>query len=66
MAKTQVLNLKGEKVKDINLKDDVWKVEVNEPVMHDGIVLAPASIRESTNSTTTSREVTGVARKHYR
>ena len=42
MAKTQVLNLKGEKVKDLTLKDAVWNIEVNEPVMHDAIVLAQA------------------------
>ena len=33
MAKTQVLNLQGEKVKDLTLKDAVWNVEVNTPVM---------------------------------
>ena len=29
MAKTQVLNLKGDKVKDLALNDSVWAVEVN-------------------------------------
>ena len=66
MAKTQVLNLKGEKVKDINLKDEVWKVEVNEPVMHDAIVLAQASLRQGTASTKTRSEVSGGGRKPYR
>ena len=66
MAKTQVLNLKGEKVKDINLKDDVWKVEVNEPVMHDAIVLAQASLRQGTASTKTRSEVSGGGRKPYK
>ena len=66
MAKTQVLNLKGEKVKDINLKDDVWKVEVNEPVMHDAIVLAQASLRQGTASTKTRSDVSGGGRKPYK
>ena len=66
MAKTQVLNLKGEKVKDINLKDEVWKVEVNEPVMHDAIVLAQASLRQGTASTKTRSEVSGGGRKPYK
>ena len=66
MAKTQVLNLKGEKVKDINLKDEVWKVEVNESVMHDAIVLAQASLRQGTASTKTRSEVSGGGRKPYR
>ena len=66
MAKTQVLNQKGEKVKDITLKDSVWNIEVNEPVMHDAIVLAQASLRQGTASTKTRSEVSGGGRKPYK
>ena len=66
MAKTQVLNQKGEKVKDITLKDSVWNIEVNEPVMHDAIVLARASLRQGTASTKTRSEVSGGGRKPYK
>ena len=66
MAKTQVLNQKGEKVKDISLKDSVWNIEVNEPVMHDAIVLAQASLRQGTASTKTRSEVSGGGRKPYK
>lgn len=66
MAKTQVLNLKGEKVKDLTLKDSVWNVEVNESVMHDAIVLAQASLRQGTASTKTRSEVSGGGRKPYK
>ena len=66
MAKVQVLNLKGEKVKDITLKDSVWNIEVNEPVMHDAIVLARASLRQGTASTKTRSEVSGGGRKPYK
>lgn len=66
MAKTNVLNLKGEKVKDITLKDSVWNIEVNESVMHDAIVLAQASLRQGTASTKTRSEVSGGGRKPYR
>ncbi len=66
MAKTQVLNLKGEKVKDLNLKDSVWNIEVNNPVMHDAIVLAQASLRQGTASTKTRSEVSGGGRKPYK
>ena len=66
MAKTQVLNLKGEKVKDLTLKDSVWNIEVNEPVMHDAIVLAQASLRQGTASTKTRSEVSGGGRKPYK
>ena len=66
MAKVQVLNLKGEKVKDITLKDSVWNIEVNEPVVHDAIVLAQASLRQGTASTKTRSEVSGGGRKPYK
>ena len=66
MAKTQVLNLKGDKVKDLALNDSVWAVEVNEPVMHDAIVLAQASMRQGTASTKTRSEVSGGGRKPYK
>ena len=66
MAKVQVLNLKGEKVKDITLKDSVWNIEINEPFMHDAIVLARASLRQGTASTKTRSEVSGGGRKPYK
>ena len=66
MAKTQVLNQNGEKVKDITLKDSVWNIEVNEPVMHDAIVLAQASLRQGTASTKSRSEVSGGGRKPYK
>ena len=66
MAKSQVLNQKGEKVKDIALKDSVWNIEVNEAVMHDAIILAQASLRQGTASTKTRSEVSGGGRKPYK
>ena len=66
MAKTQVLNLKGEKVKDLTLKDSVWNIEVNENVMKDAVVLAQASVRQGTASTKTRSEVSGGGRKPYK
>ena len=66
MAKVQVVNQKGEKVKDLTLKDSVWNIEVNEAVMHDAIVLAQASLRQGTASTKTRSEVSGGGRKPYK
>lgn len=66
MAKTQVLNLKGEKVSDITLKDSVWNIEANDAVMHDAIILAQASLRQGTASTKTRSEVSGGGRKPYK
>ena len=66
MAKTQVLNLKGEKVSDLNVKDSVWKSEINETVMHDAVVLSMAALRQGTSDTKTRSEVRGGGRKPYR
>ncbi len=66
MAKTQVLNLHGEKVKDLTLKDSVWNTEVNNAVMHDAVVLAQASLRQGTASTKTRSEVSGGGRKPWK
>ncbi len=66
MAKTKVYNLKGEEVKDLTLKDSVWKAEVNEAVLKDAIVLAQASLRQGTASTKTRSEVSGGGRKPWK
>lgn len=66
MAKINVLNLKGEKVKDLTLTDSVWNIEVNESVVKDAIVLAQASSRQGTASTKTRSEVSGGGRKPYK
>ena len=66
MAKVQVVNQKGEKVKDLTLNDSVWNTEVNEAVMHDAIILAQASLRQGTASTKTRSEVSGGGRKPYK
>jgi len=66
MAKIDVLNLKGEKVKDIALTDAVWNIEVNKYVLHDALVLQMASLRQGTASTKTRSEVSGGGRKPWK
>jgi len=66
MAKTQVLNVKGEKVKDLTLKDAVWNIDANEPVMRDAVIVALSSQRQGTASTKTRSEVSGGGRKPYK
>jgi large subunit ribosomal protein L4 len=66
MAKIDVLNLKGEKIKDLTLKESVWNTEINEVVMRDAIILAQASLRQGTASTKTRTEVSGGGRKPYK
>ena len=66
MSKLEIKNLKGEKVKDIKLNDNVFIKEPNDVVLHDAIVLAMASTRQGTHSTKTRAEVSGGGRKPWR
>lgn len=66
MAKLSVLNLAGEKVKDITLNDEVWNIEVNEPVLTRAINLQLASLRQGTAKTKDRGEVAGSTRKLFR
>lgn len=64
--KIEMLNQNGEKVKEINLKDNVWNIEPNDVVLHNHLVLSMASLRQGTHSTKTRTEVRGGGRKPYR
>lgn len=66
MSKVEMLNLKGEKVKDIKLKDNIWGITPNDAVLHNAIVLAMANARQGTASTKTRSEVRGGGRKPWR
>ena len=59
MPKIAVLNVKGEKVKDIKLNDKVWSIEPNDTVVYEAIVLANAANRQGTHSVKTRAEVSG-------
>ena len=66
MSKLELLNVNGEKVKDIKLNDNVFGVEPNDVVLHDAIVLAQSNQRQGTHSTKTRAEVSGGGRKPWR
>ena len=66
MKKAELLNLKGEKVKDINLNENVFGIEPNKNVLYDAIILARASLRQGTHSTKNRSEVSGGGRKPWR
>lgn len=66
MSKLELLNVNGEKVKDINLKDNVFGITPNDIVLHDAIVLYMASTRQGTHSTKTRAEVSGGGRKPWK
>ena len=66
MKKNSVINIKGEKVKDITLNENVWGIEPNDAVLYDAITLARNSQRQGTHSTKTRSEVSGGGRKPWR
>ena len=66
MKKVELLNLKGEKVKDINLEEKVFGIEPNKNVLYDAIILSRASLRQGTHSTKNRSEVSGGGRKPWR
>lgn len=66
MAKIQLINLKGEKLKDITLDDNVWNIETNDIVLKKAIDLQLAATRQGTAKTKTRSEVSGGGRKPWR
>ncbi len=64
--KLEVLNLNGEKIKDINLDKEIFGIEPNNKVLKDAIVLAQASLRQGTAKTKTRAEVSGGGRKPWK
>ena len=66
MPNMVVVNLAGEKVKDITLNPEVFGIEPNQQVIFDAIVMQRASMRQGTHDVKNRREVRGGGRKPYR
>ncbi|MBQ6324193.1 MAG: 50S ribosomal protein L4 [Bacilli bacterium] len=66
MKKVELLNLKGEKVKDINLNEEIFGITPNKAVLNDAIILSMASLRQGTHKTKNRSEVSGGGRKPWR
>lgn len=66
MPKTALLNLKGEKIKDIKLDDSVWGITPNDQVIYEHINLSMANARQGSHSVKTRSEVSGGGRKPWR
>ena len=66
MKKVELLNLKGEKVKDIKLNEEIFGVTPNKAVLTDAIILTRASLRQGTHKTKNRSEVSGGGRKPWR
>jgi large subunit ribosomal protein L4 len=66
MKKAKLFNLKGEELKDINLKDEIFGITPNANVLSDAIILNLAALRQGTHKTKNRSEVRGGGRKPYR
>ena len=66
MKKVDIFNLKGEKINDVKLNENIFGVTPNNKVLYDAIILGQASLRQGTHSTKTRSEVSGGGRKPWR
>lgn len=66
MPKVALYNIKGEQVGDIDLKDEIFAIDVNEAVLHDSVVNYLANQRLGTQSAKTRAEVSGGGRKPFK
>ena len=66
MAKADLLDIKGTKVGEVELKDEVWNAEVKPYLIHDVVVMQLANRRRGTSSTKTRSDVSGGGKKPYR
>ena len=66
MKKIDLLNLKGEKVNELKLNEEIFSITPNDKVLYDAIILTRASLRQGTHSTKNRSEVSGGGRKPWR
>ncbi|MGF7186145.1 large subunit ribosomal protein L4 [Desulfitispora alkaliphila] len=66
MPKVAMYNTEGGQVGEIDLKEEVFGIEVNETVMHKAVVQYLASLRRGTASVKSRGEVRGGGRKPFR
>lgn len=66
MPKVAVYNVSGEQVSEIELKDNVFGIEVNEHVLYEVVKNQLANKRQGTQSAKTRAEVRGGGRKPWR
>ena len=66
MPKVTLLNLKGEKVKDIKLNDEIFGIEPNEQTVYDAVRRKGASLRQGTHAVKDRSEVSGGGIKPWR
>jgi large subunit ribosomal protein L4 len=66
MPKVAVYNTEGESTGDIDLKDDIFGVEINQALLHQVVKMQLANKRQGTQSALTRAEVRGGGAKPWR
>lgn len=66
MNPISVLNIKGEKVGEYALNEQVWGIVPNDAVLYDAITLTRNAQRQGTSDTKTRSEVSGGGRKPWK
>ncbi|MDI3508226.1 MAG: large subunit ribosomal protein [Clostridiales bacterium] len=66
MPKVPVYNIEGQQVAEIELKDEIFGIEVNEAALHQVVQMQLANKRQGTQSAKTRGEVRGGGRKPWR
>jgi len=66
MAQADLFDIKGEKVGEVEIKDEVFNCEVKTYLMHDVVTMQLANRRRGTASTKTRKEVSGGGKKPFR
>ncbi len=66
MPKVDVYDIKGKKVSDVELNENVFGIEPNEAIVHSVLVNYLANQRQGTQSTKTRAEVRGGGKKPWR
>jgi len=66
MPKVAIYNMSGAQVGEIELKEEIFGIEVSEPAMHQVVVAQLANRRQGTQSAKTRSEVSGGGKKPWR
>ena len=66
MPKVDVYDIKGKKVSDVELNENVFGIKPNENIVHEVLINYLANQRQGTQSTKTRAEVRGGGRKPWR
>jgi len=66
MALTDVFDIKGDKVGEVELRDEIFTCDVKPYLMHEVVTMQLANRRRGTAATKTRKEVSGGGRKPFR